>query len=110
LKKLNLSKNSIETLWEVPSTLEILNLSHNNISNLTDEVTVNLKSLFTLDISFNKLESLQGFQNMNRLKRALFKNNQVTSLEPLKENLSLIEIDAEQNLVPAEEVLDSICI
>jgi Leucine-rich repeat (LRR) protein len=62
-------------------------------------VTVNLKNLTTLDVSYNGLEALDGVEPMSRLKRLLSKNNQVQELEPLKALQSLVEIDLENNPV-----------
>ena len=53
LKKLNLSNNQIDELYELPSTLEYLNLSHNMIRMVSEESAVHLKSLTCLDISNN---------------------------------------------------------
>ena len=62
-------------------------------------MTVNLKNLTTLDVSYNGLEALDGVEPMSRLKRLLSKNNQVQELEPLKALQSLVEIDLENNPV-----------
>jgi hypothetical protein len=62
-------------------------------------VTVNLKNLTTLDVSYNGLETLDGVEAMSRLKRLLSKNNQIQDLEPLDTLQSLVEIDLENNPV-----------
>lgn len=51
LKKLNLSNNGIETLFRLPSELEILNLSYNKIKQLSPKVTSTLKRISTLDLT-----------------------------------------------------------
>ena len=40
LKKLNLAYNQISTLWALPRTLEVLNLSHNCLKDLAADVMV----------------------------------------------------------------------
>ncbi len=62
-------------------------------------MTVNLKNLTTLDVSYNGLETLDGVEAMSRLKRLLSKNNQIQDLEPLDTLQSLVEIDLENNPV-----------
>jgi Leucine-rich repeat (LRR) protein len=62
-------------------------------------VTINLKNLTTLDVSYNGLEALDGVEAMSRLKRLLSKNNQIQELEPLYALQSLVEIDLENNPV-----------
>jgi len=99
LKKLNLSNNQITVLYQLPINLEILNLSYNKLKVLSPGLTVNLKNLTTLDVSYNGLEALDGVEAMSRLKRLLSKNNQVQELEPLKALQSLVEIDLENNPV-----------
>ncbi len=87
----------ISDLYSLPHNLEILNISANILKKLNPEITIMLKNLTTLDISSNGLESLDGIQNIKRLKRLLSKNNQIIDLDPLKELYSLIEIDLENN-------------
>jgi Leucine-rich repeat (LRR) protein len=45
----------------MPSSLEILNLSHNLIKFMPEDVSRKLKNITTIDISYNKLESLENF-------------------------------------------------
>lgn len=99
LKKLNLSNNQITVLYQLPSNLEILNLSYNKLKGLSPEVAMNLKNLTTLDVSYNGLEALDGVEAMSRLKRLLSKNNQIQELQPLNALQSLVEIDLENNPV-----------
>ena len=75
MKKLNLSNNQIEDLWDLPMNLEILNLSYNQLKRLNPVVTAHLKNITTLDVSNNGLESLEGIEPMRRLKRLLAKHN-----------------------------------
>jgi len=55
--------------------VEILNLQYNLIKMMPENVSKKMKNLLTLDISFNKLETLVNFEQMSRLKRLLVKNN-----------------------------------
>ena len=66
---------------------------------LEPEVTAQLKNVSTLDVSGNGIESLEGVELLKRLKRLIARNNQVRSLEPLKENVCMVEIDLENNPV-----------
>lgn len=77
LKKLNLSNNQITNIYPLSSNLEILNLSYNKLKSIRGEVAITLKNLTTLDVTQNGLESLEGLNNMKRLKRLLSKNNQI---------------------------------
>ncbi|CDW72911.1 UNKNOWN [Stylonychia lemnae] len=97
LRKLNLSQNQIHELYPLPINLEILNISSNNIKSLSNEITMNLKNLTTLDISNNGLETLENFQNLKRLKRLISKNNLIIETNQLKDITTLVDVDLEQN-------------
>jgi len=90
-------------------TLEILNLSYNQVERFTPEVAANLKNLSTIDLSNNELNSLRGFECFKRLKRCILKHNHLDNLKELAEISTLIEIDIEGNQVesmdPILEVL-----
>ena len=60
LKKLNLANNMITEMYNLPTNLEILNISYNQMKRLNSDVISQLKNLKTLDISNNGLESLEG--------------------------------------------------
>ena len=76
LKKLNLSGNQISEMWGLPKTLEILNISYNCLKKLNVEVMRSLSNLSTLEISNNGIESLNGLEHVQRLKRLIARNNQ----------------------------------
>ena len=61
LKNLNLSYNKIQQLWMLPKRIEILNLAHNQIKSMPEDVSKNLRNVTTIDVSSNKLESLENF-------------------------------------------------
>ena len=97
LKKLNLSGNQITEMWNLPKTLEILNISYNCLKKLDTSVMRSLSNLTTLEISNNGIESLEGLENVTRLKRLIARNNQIQSLQPITNLKLLIEMDLENN-------------
>lgn len=64
-------------MWQLPKTLEILNLSFNCLKKLNKQVMRSLCNLTTLEISNNGIESLEGLEHVSRLKRLIARNNQI---------------------------------
>ena len=96
-------------MWDLPKTLEILNLSYNSLKRLNVDVMRKLTNLTTLEISNNGIESLEGLQHVTRLKRLIARSNQVQELEPIYDLQRLIEIDLENNPIDsALQVLRSV--
>ena len=58
-----------------------------------------MREVTTLDVSNNKLESLEHFQHMTRIKRLVAKNNHIRLLAPLRPLESIYELDLEGNAV-----------
>ena len=83
LKKLNLSGNQIQEMWSLPKTLEILNISYNCLKKLDVTVMRSLCNLTTLEISNNGIESLDGLENVHRMRRLIARNNQIQALDPI---------------------------
>lgn len=104
LKKLNASNNSIEEMWELPSTLEQLNLSHNSISNLYT-ILPSLTRLQFLEISHNRIKILSQFAVLPSLKSLNVSYNEISRLYGLEEIPNLIELDLEGNQVESIEEL-----
>jgi Leucine-rich repeat (LRR) protein len=99
LKRLSLYNNKISDMWILPSSLEIVNLSFNYIKKMPLETCKKLKNVTTLDIQSNKLETLENFEHLSRLKRLLAMNNYVRDLVPLQSIKNIFEIDLESNAV-----------
>ena len=62
-----------------------------------------LSNLATPEISNNGLESLEGIQQIHRIKRLIARNNQIQNLEPLINLNMLIEVDLENNPVDSNQ-------
>lgn len=87
-------------MYALPQTLEVLNISNNQLQTLKSEVTQNLKNLTTLDISKNCLTTFEGIQPLKRLKRLIAKSNLIRDLAAhLAEIHALIEVDIENNQI-----------
>ena len=102
LKKLNLSNNSISTIWDLPPGLEHLNLSGNTIKSVNN-ITPNLIKLRVLDISNNLLTALPS-SFLPNLQNFLASNNKISSLNGLENFPALIELDLESNFVDIQEL------
>ena len=87
----------------MPQSIEILNISQNSIKSMPEEVCKKLNKLSTIDISQNKLESLENFQYMKRLRRLLAKNNFVRELTHIEEIQNIFELDLEGNAIDSHK-------
>jgi Leucine-rich repeat (LRR) protein len=66
LKRLNLSRNDFETIEELPKTLEHLNLSSNRIQSLNDFSC--LSRLHTLNLTNNCISTLEPLSSVQTLR------------------------------------------
>jgi Leucine-rich repeat (LRR) protein len=96
LKKLSLARNSISGLWDLPKSLEQVNLSENFIIFL-DPVIPSLSKLRFLDISQNCISSLKPLSSLHQLKSLYAGKNKISSTEGLESCSDLTEIDLESN-------------
>ena len=96
LKKLNLGDNGIEELWELPKTLEELNLSYNQLKELPEHIS-NLQHLTIIDLSNNLISDVKQILHFSRLKYFLGKNNLIENLSSFSCLQNLIECDLENN-------------
>jgi len=96
LKKLNLSRNSISVIWELPKSLEQLNLSENFITSLEYSIQ-SLTKLEYLDVSQNCIGSLKGVGMLKGLRSLYAGKNKICDVEGIFECCELAEIDLEGN-------------
>jgi Leucine-rich repeat (LRR) protein len=99
LKRLDISNNQITDAWPLPSSVEILNISYNNIKVMAEEVCKGLRNITTIDVSNNKMESFTNFNYMHRIKRIIAKHNFVRQLEPIQTLQNIYEVDLEGNAI-----------
>ncbi len=74
LYHLQLSNNNIKQINTIPIGCIKLNLSHNRICSVTKNLPNNYETVF-LDISYNRLISANGFQNLHKLVYLNLSNN-----------------------------------
>ena len=97
LKKLNLESNHIQMIWNLPTSLESLNLSCNHIKSLNG--LEKLENLLNLDLSCNIIDSLRNLESLNHLQSLYLGYNILENIEPIKNLKTMIEIDMEHNLL-----------
>lgn len=83
--------------------MEILNISFNCLKRFNVGVLKSLSNLNTLEVSNNGLETLDGIEQIIRLKRFIAKNNQIQNLEPMTSLKMLTEVDLENNPVDSSQ-------
>ncbi|OMJ91099.1 hypothetical protein SteCoe_6464 [Stentor coeruleus] len=103
LKKLNVSKNNISSLWDLPKSLEKLVISANKLTTL-DLVIPTLSRLQSLDISYNQITSLSPLRSLSFLQCLYASHNQISSLLAIDSFPALLEIDLESNSIPSTEI------
>ena len=86
------------------TNLLVLDLSSNEIQNMTTSLTYNLKSLKRINMSCNHLSSLNGIENLVNLEEANFSHNKIVNIESLiglsnKTNRNLKNLQIEDNLL-----------
>jgi Leucine-rich repeat (LRR) protein len=109
LRSLDVSHNALAVLCDfaAPRALRVLNYSHNNLSGaLTAEPLLANRHLEQLDLSVNRLESLEGIGSLGALRKLSVARNQLTSLEDISCPV-LTELDASANFIKTLATLPS---
>lgn len=104
LKKLNLSRNHLSELelqWFSISSLEILDLSHNNLTHLNEHAFDELVNLKHLDLSHNPIGNLEigTFAYLTQLEILILKHTNISSIQlgTFSHQLKLISLDLSEN-------------
>ena len=84
LTELNLSNNNISELENIDYDLISLNISNNNLESMPI-----ISSLYSLDISDNKIKDLNGIENITYLSNLNISGNSINNLSINKEGLML---------------------
>ncbi|XP_053614603.1 toll-like receptor 6 isoform X2 [Plodia interpunctella] len=107
----DLSYNKIETLDSnvfstFGSELNFLNLSHNNIYDLSNSSFTSSEYIATLDVSFNRLVKIEGyFSSLTELKYLNLSNNDLSNIfkDSFKNLISLNILDLSSNAIKTIE-------
>ena len=97
IEELNVSNNELDQLHGVPSSLRVLTIEKNELSNLTG--WSHLRNLQYLDVSGNQIQSLQGFQGLYHLRELRADDNQIDSLNGICGLNGLIKLRLRRNQI-----------
>ncbi|KAK4167357.1 hypothetical protein QBC43DRAFT_230612 [Cladorrhinum sp. PSN259] len=97
LESLDVSNNNIRNLSGIPSTVLHLRMTNNQLSSLT--AWSHLMNLQYVDISNNELTSLAAFRNLVHLRTLKIDNNKLTSLDGIKCHKGLQSLRARGNAI-----------
>ena len=108
LRRLNIGKNGIHSAWELPKSIEHLNISYNLLEYIPKTI-LTLPRLHTLDVSNNRIVSLEHVSTIKSLKCLFAHNNFITSLDGVEFLSQLLELDLENNELNSASELKEIC-
>ena len=96
LLQLSLAGNSItHTKYKFPTSLQVLNLSSNRISEL--RIEINLENLVLLNLTSNHICSISNINYVKNIRELYIANNCITSLNMLCHLASLLLVDCSHN-------------
>lgn len=97
IEELDVSNNELDQLNGAPSSLRVLAIQKNALSNLTG--WSHLQNLQYLDVSGNQIQSLQGFQGLSHLRELRADDNQIDSLDGISGLNGLIKLRLRRNQI-----------
>lgn len=83
LRFLMMTHNKLERIFQIPISLNHLNLAHNEISEIPDKTWPTMNALLTLDLSYNKLQNnleRGSFSGLLTLQRLNLEANEISKL------------------------------
>ncbi|MCJ1391794.1 hypothetical protein MMC18_004661 [Xylographa bjoerkii] len=95
VEELDVSNNNLGQLDGAPSSVRVLQVRHNCLSNLT--AWGHLHNLQYLDISGNQIQSLRGFSSLVHLRELKADDNQIDSLDGIANLNGLIKLRVRRN-------------
>lgn len=101
LEELDLSHNEISEISNIPKKLRVLKVCSNRVSRV---YLPKLKNLHTLELSDNRLISLEGLSELKSLRYLYLDSNFVETLKSLF-GLELLELDISYNNIKRSETL-----
>lgn len=101
LKFLKVDNNSIYFLAGAPITLTFMSVRNNNLNDMT--IFEHLPNLHHLDISFNKLISLQSLSSLKHLRELVVDGNLLESMRGIEACTGLVKISVTNNRIKFSE-------
>ncbi|KAK3175385.1 hypothetical protein Dsin_033177 [Dipteronia sinensis] len=95
LEALDVSHNQVVQLDGLPSSIRNLNISHNKVNDFTS--WVHMQNLQYVDVSCNKLGSLDGFSSLVHLRQLRACDNNIRDIEGVMDLDGLISLDLQGN-------------
>lgn len=108
LQTLNLNNNKIYNATYVSGIHNLTNLTISN-NYLTDVYYLNLPNLTFLDISHNKINTLDGLQCLNKLTNLNCDFNYINDLSPLTDLVNIVSLSAISNHITDISCLSNLC-
>ena len=97
IEELNISDNELGQLNGAPSSVRVLIVGGNSLSNLT--TWNHLQNLQYLDVSRNNIQTLQGLQSLRHLRGLRADDNRIESLDGICELDGLMKLRLRRNLI-----------
>jgi hypothetical protein len=96
--KSNILISTIDGLDNLPNSLNILDLSHNNITHI-DQISIEKTNLIKLDLSSNLLNSVSGIEYFPNLEELNIENNKLHRISELSKLLKIKKINMYENFI-----------
>lgn len=97
LEELDVSHNQLSQLEGIPTTIRQLHITHNFLTELT--AWGHLNNLQYIDVSNNELESLSAFRFLTHLRDLKADNNKITTLDGVSQLDGLLSLRLRRNLI-----------
>lgn len=99
LKSINLSYNQIKRIENLPFEIRVLNLSHNDISDVGAEIG-GLLDIRTLNLSFNHIHSIDaGIVHLQNLEILILQGNYLKDVPDLGAIPNLLQLNLSENML-----------
>lgn len=101
IEELDVSENCLDQLDGAPPSIRDLKICRNQLSDMT--AWAHLQNLQYLDVSYNHIQSLRGFQGLVHLRELIADGNRIESLEGVFDHNGIIRLSLRENNLQSVE-------
>lgn len=101
IEELDVSENCLDQLDGAPPSIRDLKICRNQLSDMT--AWAHLQNLQYLDVSYNHIHSLRGFQGLVHLRELIADGNRIESLEGVFDHNGIIRLSLRENNLQSVE-------